>query len=225
MNRRRFLGGLVGAGVGSAAAAAGVSRLGSIGKKSVKEAPPAEIAAAARRRSRFLNVALHTHENKEVRFYDDLIKGKTVLINFMFTSCEDDCPLNTANLRQVQKLLGDRVGRDIFFYSITLDPEHDTPEVLKEYAQRFGAKPGWLFLTGETGDIERLRKSFGFVDPDPVVDADKEQHLNMCWMGIEPLERWSACPTLTRPSAIARYISWAEPKGERPDGSPRGRQA
>ena len=214
MNRRNFLGGLVGAGIGSAAVAAGVTKVGPLGGDSA-----AETTAAARRRSRIPNVALRTHENREVWFYDDLVKDKTVLINFMFTACEDECPLQTANLTQVQKLLGDRVGRDIFFYSISLDPEHDTPEVLANYARAFEVKPGWLFLTGEQADIERLRRSFGLVDPDPVVDADKEQHIGMCWHGIEPLERWSSCPTMTKPDAMARYISWAEPKGERPSSA------
>ena len=76
----------------------------------------------------FPNVTLTTHEGKKVRFYDDLIKDKIVLINFMYVKCEGICPGTTANLLKVQKMLGDRVGRDIFMYSITLKPEEDTPE-------------------------------------------------------------------------------------------------
>ncbi|MBI2319046.1 MAG: SCO family protein, partial [Betaproteobacteria bacterium] len=92
----------------------------------------------------FPNVPLVTQDGKMVRFYDDLLKGKKVLINFIFAQCEQGCPLDTANMARVQKLLGERVGSDIFMYSITLDPEHDTPKVLKEYAAQFGAGPGWL---------------------------------------------------------------------------------
>src|SRR5207245_6181111 len=90
---------------------------GSVEEKSAKRA-----TAADRRRSRFLNVVLRTHENKEVRFYDDLLKDKTVLINFMYTACKGNCTLTTANLVQVQKALGQSVGRDSFFYSISVHP-------------------------------------------------------------------------------------------------------
>ena len=79
----------------------------------------------------FPNVPLTTQDGTTVRFYDDLLKGKSVAINLIYTSCQDECPLETARLVQVQRLLGDRVGRDIFFYSISIDPKRDTPEVLK----------------------------------------------------------------------------------------------
>jgi protein SCO1/2 len=77
-----------------------------------------------------------TQDGKTVLFYDDLLKGKKVLLDFVFALCEDGCPLDTANMARVQKLLGSSVGKDIFMYSITLDPEHDTPKVLKEYADQ-----------------------------------------------------------------------------------------
>jgi protein SCO1/2 len=81
-----------------------------------------------------------------VRFFDDLIKDKVVMINIIYTSCPDVCPLETARLREVQKNLGDRVGKDVFMYSITVDPQRDTPEVLRKYAEKFDAGPGGLFL-------------------------------------------------------------------------------
>lgn len=172
--------------------------------------------SARRRRNRFLNVSLTTHEGREVRFYDDLIKGKTVLLNFFYTVCtaEAICPLATANLVEVQRLLGPRVGKDIILCSITLDPGNDTPGVLKSYANAFGAKPGWEFLTGEKGDIERLRRNLGYVNLDPAKDRDPSQHSGMLRYGIEPLERWAACPILTRPEQIPRFLSWVEPPGE-----------
>src|SRR5712692_11871739 len=109
----------------------------------------------------FPNVLLRTHENKTVRFYDDLVKGKVVLINFMFTSCKRFCPVTTPNLVKVQAALGDRVGRDVFLYSISLDPATDTPEVLTKYANAVGAGPGWTFLTGKAEDIGKLRRRLG----------------------------------------------------------------
>ena len=109
----------------------------------------------------FPNVPLVTHEGKSVRFFDDLLEDKVVVVNFIYTSCENACPLDTARLAKVQQILGDRVGRDIFMYSITIDPERDTPEVLARYAERFHVGPGWLFLTGKEEDILLLRKKLG----------------------------------------------------------------
>ncbi|HST23891.1 MAG TPA: SCO family protein [Blastocatellia bacterium] len=125
----------------------------------------------------FPNVILTTHEGKQVRFYDDLIKDKIVVINFMYANCEGVCPGITLNMAKVQKALGDRVGREIFFYSITLKPEKDTPEALKAYARMHGAGPGWLFLTGKPADIELIRRRQGFVDPDPELDKDTSNHI------------------------------------------------
>src|SRR4029077_12356074 len=101
----------------------------------------------------FPNITLITQDGTKVRFYDDLLKGKSAAINIMYTSCKDECPLETARLVQLQRLLGDRMGKDIFFYSISIDPDHDTPEVLKAYAEKFGVGPGWTFLTGKAEDI------------------------------------------------------------------------
>src|SRR5262245_22170738 len=92
----------------------------------------------------FPNIELVTQEGQHVRFFDDLVKGKVVLINFIYTSCPDSCPLETARLAEVQDILGERVGRDVFMYSISIDPAHDTPAVLKEYAERFQTKLGLL---------------------------------------------------------------------------------
>src|SRR3989475_3374247 len=83
----------------------------------------------------FPNVPLTTQDGTAVRLYDDLLKGKAVAINVIYTSCKDECPLETARLAQLQRLLGERMGKDIFFYSITIDPKRDKPEVLKAYAR------------------------------------------------------------------------------------------
>ena len=154
----------------------------------------------------FPNVLLRTHKNSTVRFYDDLIRGKIVIINFMYAHCERLCPMQTANLLKVQRILGDRVGRDIFMYSLTLKPEEDTPQVLKRYADSFGVSPGWLFLTGKAEDIETLRRKLGFVDADPVLDRDKSQHIGVILYGNEAIDRWAACPALSNPSQIAKYV-------------------
>ena len=160
------------------------------------------------RRRYFPNVSLQTQDGKQVRFYDDLIKDKIVTINFFYAKCDGICPTVTANLAQVQRILGPRVGRDIFMYSISLKPEQDTPAALKEYAEMFQAKPGWTFLTGKPGDIELLRRSLGFTNLDPKLDQDKSQHIGNVRYGNEPLMLWAACPGMASPEFIAKTISW-----------------
>jgi protein SCO1 len=161
--------------------------------------------------SRFPNFLLRAHDGRTVRFYDDLIKGRTVVINFMYAECTGICPGMTANLLKVQAALGERVGRDVFMYSFTLEPEHDTPEVLRAYAESHHVKPGWLFLTGAKADMETLRRRLGFVDSDPVLDADRSEHIGLVRIGNEAIDRWSACPALGRPEQIVETIRWMQP--------------
>jgi protein SCO1/2 len=176
-------------------------------------APKKWRVVSSRERTRelhFPDVLLTTHEGKQVRFYDDLIKDKLVVINFMYAKCEGICPGITTNLRRVQKLLGDRVGRDIFFYSFTLKPQIDTPEKMAEYAKMHKAGPGWLFLTGTPADMEELRRKLGFTNPDPLADADVTQHIGNIRYGNEALEWWAACPGMSRPDAIVQSILWLD---------------
>ena len=152
------------------------------------------------------NVELITQDNQKVRFYVDLVKDKRVVIQFMFARCKDICPVITHNLAEVQRLLEGRVGSDIFFYSITLSPEEDSPRDLKDFAKKHGAGPGWTFLTGKPDDILRLRKSLGFFYNDPKEDADRNNHSGMLVVGTEPLMRWAMCQGGADPKWIATVI-------------------
>jgi len=88
--------------------------------------------------------------------------GKIVLLDFIFTRCPGPCPLLSLKFSQLQKKLTDRLGKDIMLLSVTIDPRHDTPEVLKEYAKRYEADlNGWKFLTGSTRDIIQTAAAFG----------------------------------------------------------------
>lgn len=109
----------------------------------------------------FPNLPVTSQDGKTYQFYQDLVKDKIVIINFMFTNCQTVCPLMTSRMAEVRRRLGDRVGKDIFIYSITVDPEHDTQQVLKDYADAFEAGPGWLFLTGKKEDLFAIRAKFG----------------------------------------------------------------
>ncbi|MEN3327649.1 MAG: hypothetical protein V7638_2456 [Acidobacteriota bacterium] len=152
------------------------------------------------------NVELITQDNKKVRFYDDLVRDKRVVIQFMFTRCKDICPVITHHLVEVQQMLDGRVGRDIFFYSISLSPEEDSPRDLKAFAKKHGTGPGWTFLTGKPEDILNLRKSLGFFYKNPKEDADRNNHSGMIMIGTEPLMRWAHCPGGSKPEWIATVI-------------------
>ncbi len=169
------------------------------------------ISSRERIRQRYFpNLVLTTHESKKVKFYDDLVKDKIVIFNFMYAKCEGICMPITMNLVKVQKLLGDRVGRDIFMYSLTLKPEEDTPGKLAHYAHMHKAGPGWKFLTGAPADLELLRRKLGYVDPDPEVDKVKSNHIGVIKYGNEPFERWGGCPAMSKPTWIVKTLSWVD---------------
>jgi protein SCO1/2 len=157
----------------------------------------------------FPNTTVFTHEGKEVRFYDDLIRDKIVAINMMYVQCSSVCPLMTANLKRVQQMLGDRVGRDIFMYSITLRPELDTPQALKAYTELYHIRPhsGWLFLTGAPDEIRALRRRLGFFDPDPLVDGDTASHTGAVRIGNDRYQRWTMAPALAEPDQIVATLN------------------
>ncbi len=170
-----------------------------------------EMSATAReriRREHLPNVTLWTHDDKKVQFYDDLIKDRVVVLNFFYAKCEGICPGVTANLVKMQKLFNGRVGRDLFMYSLTLKPEHDNPQVLKEYARTFDVGPGWTFLTGKMDDIDAVRRGIGFAYSDPVLDKDKSQHIGNIRYGNEPLMLWECCPGMTHPKYLVKEISY-----------------
>jgi len=96
-----------------------------------------------------------------LHFYSDLIKGKTVAINFIFTNCTTICPPLAATFARVQKDLGDKTGRDVHFISISVDPLTDTPERLKAWGAKFKAGDGWTFVTGEKQEVDKLLNALG----------------------------------------------------------------
>ncbi|HKV92838.1 MAG TPA: SCO family protein [Candidatus Angelobacter sp.] len=152
----------------------------------------------------FPNVVLTTQDGTKVHFYDDVLKGKSVVIDLIYTECQDSCPLETARLVQVQKILGDRVGKDIFFYSISIDPRHDTPKVLKEYAAKYHVGPGWTFLTGKKEDIALVSKKLGlYTDPDP---NNRDGHTPSLLIGNEPGGQWMRNAATDNPKFLANMI-------------------
>jgi protein SCO1/2 len=158
----------------------------------------------------FPNFELTTHDGRKVRFYDDLIRDKIVVLNFMYVKCEGICMPITMNLKRVQRLLGDRVGRDIFMYSITLKPEEDTPAALKHYARMHNIKPGWTFLTGKPDEINTLRRSLGFKDAKAKLDKDLTNHTGMVKYGNEARQWWAMFPGEANAPWIVECILWMD---------------
>jgi protein SCO1/2 len=149
---------------------------------------------------------LQTHEGRKVRFYDDVLKGKLVVINMMYTVCTGICPANTASMKAVQQALGPRVGRDIFMYSLSLRPEFDSPQARRDYVNQYEIGPGWTFLTGGREDMEVIRRKLGFYDSDPTKDADISNHTGVVRVGNVPAERWCMVPAQSSTRQIVSTI-------------------
>ena len=158
-----------------------------------KPAPPAEphdhshvskTTEASPAEKYFTDVELINQDGKKVRFYSDVLKGKTVIVNAFFTSCTSVCPPMNRNMEKIQEALGDRMGRDVFLVSMTVDPETDTPARMKEYAKKFHAGSGWLFLTGKKENLDLALYKLGqYVE-------NKDDHQTVLIIGNEPTGLW-----------------------------------
>ena len=157
---------------------------------------PAEREAKAR--EYFTDTKLKTQADRTVRFYSDALKGKVVLMNFVFTQCGDACPLITAKLVQAKNELGDAFGQEVRFVSISIDPQHDRPQDLAKFARKFDAvHPEWLFLTGEPANIEVVTKKLG------AWTDDIESHSTAIIIGSPRQAKWKK----VRPDAPAKAIA------------------
>ncbi|PTL85976.1 SCO family protein [Vitiosangium sp. GDMCC 1.1324] len=160
-------------------------------------APPAELdtsstaaqdAAASRY---FTNTELVDQHGKTHRFYEDLIRGRKVLINFAFTSCKGVCSPMTKHLAEVQKKLGGRVGKDITMITLSVDAANDTPETLARFTKKFGVGPGWYFLTGARENISLVLKKLGGYTDDP------NTHSSTLLIGNAATGMWVKAPAMS----------------------------
>lgn len=161
--------------------------------------------------SRYTNAVLRTQDNKEVRFYDDLIRGKQVVVNFMYAECHGACPLVTQTLKKTYQQLKARMGKDLFFYSLTIKPEDDTPAALKHYAKmRKADLPGWYFLTGNPYDIQTIRfRLFGMGHPG--FDLDDAMHAGMLRIINDGRNSWGMAQAFATQKNILNRIAWQDP--------------
>jgi protein SCO1/2 len=175
----------------------------------------------------FPNVVVHTHDGRKALFYQDLLRGKTVLVNCV--SIRDDAAYPVAaNLAGVQQLLGERLGRDVFMYSLGVDPENDTPRALRAFAERHGAGPGWLFLHARPADVEAVRgRLFAARDgahPRPHGGAHGPRSsapAEDCSMGLvrygnEAVGLWGSVPARAEPEWIVKRVSWVASRAPSP---------
>jgi len=148
----------------------------------------------------FTDVVLINQNGDRMRFYSDLLKGKVVIINSFFATCQGVCLPMNRNLEKVQEALGDRVGKDVHIISISVDPVVDTPASLKEYAKRLHARPGWYFLTGDKRNVDfALNKIGHFV-------SDKQDHLNILIVGNERTGLWKKALAIAPTGELVKII-------------------
>jgi cytochrome oxidase Cu insertion factor (SCO1/SenC/PrrC family) len=148
------------------------------------------------------NTRILDQDGKQLNFYDDLIKGKTVAINFIFTTCTTVCPPLTATFRKIQQTASER-GLDIKLVSVSVDPVVDTPERLRAFAEKFKIEQGWTFVTGDKGDMDSLLQSLG------VAVTNKNDHTPMILIGNDPADYWTRAYGLSSPSLIIDLIAEA----------------
>lgn len=162
-----------------------------------KTAPTGEVMPMSS--VRIPDVRVYDQDAKPLNFYTDLIKGKTVAINFIFTTCTGVCPPMTATFRRVQQNLPAHTP-PIQLISISVDPETDTPERMREFAAKFKAGPGWTFVTGNKNEIEALLQALG------TAVANKTDHTPMILIGNDVVDYWTRAYGLSSPANLMDVI-------------------
>jgi protein SCO1/2 len=135
-------------------------------------------------------------------FYTDLIKGKTVIVNFLFTSCKYVCPMQGKSYAKIQEEFGARIGQDVFLVSVSMDPETDTPERLKEWSKQFNAKPGWSLVTGSAENIDKILTA---MTGDGA--ATETKHSPFMFVGNDDTDRWLRVYGLSEPAKIRQMVN------------------
>jgi protein SCO1/2 len=148
----------------------------------------------------FTDTILVNQDGKELRFYSDLLKGRVVIINTFFTSCTSVCPPMTRTLERIQEWLGDRMGKDVFILSLSVDPLVDTPPKLKVFADSYHAKPGWHFLAGSKENVQLVLRKIG-----QFVEA-RDNHSTILILGNERTGLWKKAFGLAKASDLIGVV-------------------
>ena len=162
---------------------------------------PVADTARPNRKMTIPDVAVLDQDGNALHFYSDLIKDKTVAINFIFTNCTTICPPLAATFARVQKEMGDKVGKDVHFISISVDPLTDTPERLKAWGAKFKAGAGWTFVTGEKQEMDKLLNALG------ASVSKREDHTPAVIIGNDSKDLWTRTYGLAKTSQIIGVIT------------------
>jgi cytochrome oxidase Cu insertion factor (SCO1/SenC/PrrC family) len=152
--------------------------------------------------ARIPDIPVYDQHGKRLSFYSDLIQGKTVAINFIFTTCTTICPPLTATFRRVQQDLATNAP-EASLISISVDPTTDTPQRLNDFAAKFKAGPGWTFVTGDKTEITSLLRALG------AAVADKNDHTPMILIGNDSVDYWTRAYGLSSPTVLVKSIAEA----------------
>ncbi len=163
----------------------------------------------AKRRGYFTDLELITQEGKKVRFYSDMLKDKVVLITAYYLNCGVACPLQNVVLSKLQKLLGDRFGKSIFFISVSVDPENDKWEQVKDYAKVWDAKSGWTFLTGKKVNVDWVAYKLGLYVKNP------EDHETRFILGNVKTGHWLRMPPQSTAEILALKLTDLEDENKK----------
>jgi protein SCO1/2 len=170
--------------------------LGLVTARAQEPTKPAESSA----KKYFSDVVLLNQNGEKMRLYSDLLEGKTVIINSFFATCQGSCLPLSRNLQKVQESLGARLGKDVSIISISVDPTVDTPPMLKAYAKKLGAKPGWYFMTGDKASVDFALKKLGqFVE-------NKQDHQNIFIIGNDRTGLWKKAFGLAKSEEIVKVV-------------------
>jgi cytochrome oxidase Cu insertion factor (SCO1/SenC/PrrC family) len=152
-------------------------------------------------REYFTDLELVTQDGEPVRFFTDVLKDKVVLINFVFTHCQDACPLITRKLLSTRELMAEEVNVRVHFVSISIDPERDTPAALQEFMTKFDIpSDNWLFLTGDKQNVEHIVRKLGQFTP------EVEEHSTLLLAGNVKERHWVKIPPTVPPIGIAEKL-------------------
>jgi protein SCO1/2 len=191
------------------AAAAGVLRCcmlclhasGQEARQPANQAGPSPEGQKSDQKKEIPDAELFNQDGKKIHFYSDLIKDKVVIVSLFFTSCASICPMQGDSLSKLQATLGDRLGRDIYLVSVSMDPEGDPPERLKIWGLQFGARPGWTLVTGKKSEIDKVAMAL------TGVPAVKGEHSPVVFVGSDKTGRWIRAYGLAEPARFASLIA------------------
>ncbi|MFJ3468446.1 SCO family protein [Pseudomonas sp. NPDC090201] len=151
----------------------------------------------------FTDTPLQDQDGNIVRFYSDELKDRLVLLNVVFTHCDEACPLITRKLKDVRQAMGEPLASKVYFITLTSDPKRDTPQVLKAFAAKHGVDgPNWRFLTGTQEQMDLVLGRLGHIIPTP------EQHSTQLIVGDVATKRWAKIRPDAPVDAIAQRLQF-----------------